>query len=221
MVIDILKVIRNSLSPRLESILKGKSESEKENMVAMFEKHTSILAEFVQNEYFKKGVLNVGFFRQFHTLFYPVGYSIKAVGNDGIEVENLPGEWRKQFFSFRIMNFTDCKNIPRDLEKLITEFNAIQRVSREDILRFYIEFGQVHPFGDSNGTISAVLADVQCAVYGFKPFKYLHIRFRDKPFLFHTIELYARDSSMNGLTKILDEIDSFHSSQDYSTLPKW
>lgn len=119
------------------------------------------------------------------------------------------------------MDFTKSKDIPHDLEKLIAEFNTIQKISREDILRFYIEFGQVHPFGDSNGTISAVLADVQCALYGFKLLNYLRIRFRDKAFLFHTIKLYARDSSTSGLNKILAEIDSFHDSQDYSTLPRW
>ncbi len=48
---------------------------------------------------------------------------------------------------------------------LISDFNSLQEKTRESILEFYMKFGEIHPFGDSNGTVSAIIADVQCTLY--------------------------------------------------------
>lgn len=85
-------------------------------MIAIFEKHANVLTEFIQKEYLNHGAFTVDFFRQLHRLFYPLGYSIKAVGNDGVEMENLPWEWRKQIRSHYITDFSKNEDIPHDLE---------------------------------------------------------------------------------------------------------
>jgi fido (protein-threonine AMPylation protein) len=58
----------------------------------------------------------------------------------------LPGEFRKQFFIKHITEFSSVKNIRKDFEKLLYDFNSIKEKNRQDIFKFYIDFMSVHPF---------------------------------------------------------------------------
>lgn len=125
----------------------------------------------------------------------------------------LPGEWRKQVLHQRFSTNTDFSptgEIERDFQRLLLDFDAHGELEREDVLRFYFLFGCIHPFGDANGTISALVCDVLCQRHSLRPLWLLNVRFKDKAFLFHLISLFENDRSVASLTKILAELDGFN-----------
>ena len=207
---ELTGAVRASLYPRLVWILRDKAEEEKAKLTTMFDAHVGVLADFMQQAFEERpGGLGVEFFCRLHRLYFPAGYVIRAVGNDGVAVEMLPGEWRKQVLHRHIMTFSQVGEIEQDFRQLLLDFNARRERAREDVLHFYFLFGNIHPFGDANGTISALVCDVLCQRYSFRPLRLLNVRFKDKAFLFHLISLFENDRSLASLTKILVELDGF------------
>lgn len=206
--------VRFSLYPRLAWILQGKPEAGKADLTAMFEQHARVLADFLQQAFTEQsGGFGVEFFINLHRLLFPSGYVIRAVGNDGVAVEMLPGEWRKQVLHRRHVSnidFSPTGEIEQDFRRLLLDCNARREWAREDVLRFYFLFGNIHPFGDANGTISALVCDVLCQRHSLRPLWLLNVRFKDKGFLFHLISLFENDHSVASLAKILVELDSFN-----------
>lgn len=205
------EIIQTSLLPRLLQVTANKPEEERQRLMASFHTHVRGLSEFMQRA-FMEGSLSVSAFVELHTLLFPPGYPIKAVGNDGVHVEMRPGEWRKQVLYPHIVAFSPIENIECDFKRITVAFNQIKQPIREDILRFHFEFLTVHPFGDANGTVSALVCDVLCFRHGFTPLWLLNIRFKDKNILFGLIAEYEKDKSDQSLANILRKIDAFHQS---------
>lgn len=203
------EIIRTSLLPRFLHVAENKPEEERQRLMANFHAHVHVLSDFMQRT-FMEGSLSVSAFVDLHSLLFPPGYPIKAVGNDGVHVEMRPGEWRKQVLHPHIVAFSSIESIENDLEKIIVAFNQISQPSREDVLRFFFWFMTVHPFGDANATIAALVCDVLCFRCGFVPLWLLNIRFKDKNILFCLIAEYEENKSDQSLTTILRKIDAFH-----------
>lgn len=205
------EIIQTSLLPRLLHVTESKPEEMRQRLMASFHTHVRGLNEFMQRA-FMEGGLSVSAFVELHTLLFPPGYPIKAVGNDGVHVEMRPGEWRKQVLYPNIRTFSHNKSIESDLNKIIEAFNQFKLPSREDILRFYFWFLTVHPFGDANGTVGALICDVLCFRHGFTPLWLLNIRFKDKNLLCSLIVEFEQNKSEQSLANILRKIDVFHQS---------
>lgn len=205
------EIIRTSLLPRLLHVAENKREEERQRLMANFQAHVRVLSDFMQRT-FMEGSLSVGAFVDLHSLLFPPGYRIKAVGNDGVHVEMRPGEWRKQVLHPHIRVFSPVESIESDLEKIIVAFNHISQPSREDVLRFFFWFMTVHPFGDANGTVAALVCDVLCFLCGFVPLWLLNIRFKDKSTLFCLIAEYEENKGCQSLTNILRKVDAFQQS---------
>jgi hypothetical protein len=203
------EIIQASLLPRLLFISENKAEEERRRLAASFHTHVRILSEFMQHE-FMDGSLSISALVGLHVLLFPPGYSFKAVGNDGIQVEMRPGEWRKQVLHPNIRAFSPIENVAIDLGIIVEAFNRIMQPSREDVLRFFMSFGKVHPFGDANGTVAALVCDALCFRHGFAPLCLQNIRFKDKSFGFALVAEFAADQSDESLTNILHKLDAFH-----------
>lgn len=79
-----------------------------------------------------------------------------------------------------------------------------------DVLRFDFSFLRVHPFADSNGTTSAVLADALCVYHGLAPLLALNIRFKDRAYLWSLCEEYDQVRSEQALMNLLGKFDAFN-----------
>lgn len=87
----------------------------------------------------------------------------------------------------------------------------MQHKTREDILRYYFDFLRVHPFGDSNLTVISIICDLECIRHGFRLFKMLDIRFKDKQFMYYFTAYHEKNLHIEDiLLKILFYIDCFH-----------
>ncbi|MDD2908500.1 MAG: Fic family protein [Candidatus Gracilibacteria bacterium] len=204
------ETIKQTLLPRFNHLSLGKSDEIIDNMRNGFEAHIRLMSDYFKSYNNFPDKLDMDLFVGFHKLLYPTGFEIKAIGNDGISHIMYPGEWRKQYFVKQITNFTKVEEIEKDFQKIIDNFNSLENKTREDILRFYLDFGKVHPFGDSNGTVSAIICDILCVYYNFKPLELLKIRFNKKNNLFSLISEYEKDDSNENLSKILVLIDKFN-----------
>lgn len=205
------EIIQTSLLPRLLHVVENKAEEERQRLMASFHTHVRGLSDFMQRA-FMDGSLSVSAFVDLHTRLFPPGYPIKAVGNDGVHVEMRPGEWRKQVLHPYFQVFSPIESIEDDFKKIIDEFNQIKPPRRGDILRFYFWFLTVHPFGDANGTVAALVCDVLCFRHELAPLCLLNVRFKDKNLLCCLISEYENNKSAPSLTNILRKIDAFHQS---------
>lgn len=216
------ETIEASLRPRLLDTLGKRPQHEHEALISNFRRHVRLLSGYLREE-LENERFSVNTAIEFHIRLYPPGYMIDAMDNHGSPdkpgnlVKISPGAWRQREIleePFRNHRwYSVCSPlvcIERDLEKTISALNEIRNPRREDILRFYFLFLKVHPFADSNGTTSAVLADALCARHGLAPLLALNIRFKDKALLGSLCAEYEEVRSEQDLTNLLGKFDAFN-----------
>lgn len=74
-----LETIKQTLSPRIENLLKNQSPEKQNGLIESFERHMVILADYVQKNEEKLQNLDIDFFVGFHKLLYPAGFQIRAI----------------------------------------------------------------------------------------------------------------------------------------------
>lgn len=204
-----LETIRQTLFPRFENISFWKSEDLVKNLRKSFESHCQLLSDFIEKRDLDN--LNIDFFVELHKLLYPVWFEIKAIWNDGIKHIMFPWNFRKQYLAKYIHSFSEVRDIEKDFIELLNKFNELKNKTREDIFRFYIDFWKVHPFWDSNWTISILVCDILCVKYWYKPINILKIRFKDKEYWYKLLKKVDNEKySSQSLGEVLKLIDEFN-----------
>ena len=56
------------------------------------------------------------------------------------------------------------------MKALLTEYNAKEKKTFEDILDFHVKFEQIHPFQDGNGRVGRLIMFKECLKYNIVPF---------------------------------------------------
>ncbi len=62
------------------------------------------------------------------------------------------------------------KEVPVRMKKLLSEYEAIDTVTINDIIRFHYKFERIHPFQDGNGRVGRLISLKECLRYGIVPF---------------------------------------------------
>lgn len=199
--------IKQILYPRFENVSRWKLEEEIEKMRYWFESHCQIIANYILENENKLDNLDIDFFVQLHKLFYPVWFQIKAFWNDWVEHIMLPWKFRKQYLAKYITDFSKTLDIEVDFQKIIDDFNNIKIKTREDIFKFFLDFWKVHPFWDSNWTISIIISDILCFKYNYEPINTLNLRFKDKEYRFNCLKDFEKNKD---LWEFLKKIDNFN-----------
>ncbi len=62
------------------------------------------------------------------------------------------------------------KDVPTRMKTLLSQYEALDTVSIEDIIEFHYKFERIHPFQDGNGRVGRLIAFKECLRFGIIPF---------------------------------------------------
>lgn len=62
------------------------------------------------------------------------------------------------------------KDVPARMAALLSEYEKLDTVTINDIIRFHYDFERIHPFQDGNGRVGRLIALKECLRFGIVPF---------------------------------------------------
>lgn len=62
------------------------------------------------------------------------------------------------------------KDVPARMARLLSEYEKLDAVTVNDIIRFHYDFERIHPFQDGNGRVGRLIALKECLRFGIVPF---------------------------------------------------
>ena len=82
------------------------------------------------------------------------------------------------------------KNVEKELNKLLKEYNEISTPTIEDIIDFHYKFELIHPFSDGNGRVGRIIMFKECLKNNIIPFIILN---EHKNFYLRGLKEYSKD----------------------------
>ena len=61
------------------------------------------------------------------------------------------------------------KDVPARMRALLSEYESLDTVSIDDVIRFHYAFERIHPFQDGNGRVGRLIAFKECLRFGIVP----------------------------------------------------
>ena len=80
------------------------------------------------------------------------------------------GDYKKLPNEVGGMETTLPECVPRKMKALLTEYNAKEAKTLNDILEFHVKFEKIHPFQDGNGRVGRLIMFKECLKYNIVPF---------------------------------------------------
>lgn len=82
------------------------------------------------------------------------------------------------------------EDVERDMQKLLKNYNSIQIVTFEDIVKFHKDFESIHPFQDGNGRVGRIIMFKECLKNDIIPFIILDT---DKMYYYRGLKEYDNE----------------------------
>ena len=89
-----------------------------------------------------------------------------------------------------VIKTSSPKDVEKDIENLLLEYNRLTRVTLEDIIDFHYKFELIHPFGDGNGRVGRMIMFKECLRHNIMPFIVLD---KDRPYYMRGLKEYKND----------------------------
>ena len=96
-------------------------------------------------------------------------------------------------------NITE-KQLEKDIDKLLSWYNSLSKISFEKIIEFLVRFDKLKPFKNDNGIIGRMIAFKECLKNDIIPFIVLD---KDKLFYFRGLDEYKNKKDKNYLIDTL------------------
>ncbi len=80
------------------------------------------------------------------------------------------GEYKKLPNEVGGMDTVLPENVHEEVKKLLTEYNARETVTIDDIIDFHVRFERIHPFQDGNGRVGRLIILKECLKNNIVPF---------------------------------------------------
>ncbi len=80
------------------------------------------------------------------------------------------GDYKKLPNEVGGMETTLPEDVPGRMKALLSEYNAKEEKSLNDILEFHVKFERIHPFQDGNGRVGRLIMFKECLKYNIVPF---------------------------------------------------
>ena len=89
-----------------------------------------------------------------------------------------------------VIKTTDPKDVNKEMDKLLNEYNSKSNITLEDIIDFHYRFERIHPFGDGNGRVGRIIMFKECLKNNIMPFIVLD---EDKSYYIRGLKEYEND----------------------------
>ena len=80
------------------------------------------------------------------------------------------GDYKKRANTVGGRETAKPKDVSARMQALLSDYEALETVSIDDIIRFHCEFERIHPFKDGNGRVGRLIALKECLRYNIVPF---------------------------------------------------
>ena len=89
-----------------------------------------------------------------------------------------------------VIKTTDPKDVNKEMDKLLDEYNSNNNITLENIIDFHYRFERIHPFGDGNGRVGRIIMFKECLKNNIMPFIVLD---EDKSYYIPGLKEYEND----------------------------
>ena len=110
-----------------------------------------------------KAVLTEKFIKELHLI-------LKNGTSDSRKDWFVVGDYKKLPNEVGGMDTALPEEVADKMKALLTEYNAKEEKTFEDILDFHVKFGRIHPFQDGNGRVGRLIMFKECLKYNIVPF---------------------------------------------------
>ena len=80
------------------------------------------------------------------------------------------GDYKKRANTVGGRETAKPKDVSARMQALLSDYEELETVSLDDIIRFHCEFERIHPFQDGNGRVGRLIALKECLRYNIVPF---------------------------------------------------
>lgn len=107
---------------------------------------------------------------------------------------------------------TSVEEVPKEMKKLIAEYNSKQKVTVNDIVDFHAKFETIHPFQDGNGRVGRLIMFKECLKNNIVP---ILIKDEFKDFYYRGLREYKKekgylvDTCLHGQDIVCNYLDYF------------
>ena len=91
-----------------------------------------------------------------------------------------------------VINTSNPEEVEKDLDKLLSCYKKIKKITLEDIIEFHVRFERIHPFGDGNGRVGRMIMFKECLKNNIIPFIVLD---KDKSYYMRGLKEYKKDKA--------------------------
>lgn len=162
----------------------------------------AFLADYCLAGYGGRGKLTEAFICGLHKALFPSGYKQTMTTPEGEVVYMVPGEYKRfnnggesYLYNDLTLQCIAPEDVPETMARIVNTLNAAldaaadAQQKRDAILSFFVYFGMIHPFGDANGRVANMLADLLAIKEGLPAFNFPRIKEKDFPALARALEL--------------------------------
>jgi len=110
-----------------------------------------------------KATLTEKFIKELHLI-------LKNGTSDSRKEWFVVGDYKKLPNEVGGMETTLPEDVPGRMKTLLSEYNAKEEKSLNDILEFHVKFERIHPFQDGNGRVGRLIMFKECLKYNIVPF---------------------------------------------------
>lgn len=89
-----------------------------------------------------------------------------------------------------VIKTTDPKDVNKEMDKLLDEYNSNNNITLENIIDFHYRFERIHPFGDGNGRVGRIIIFKEYLKNNIMPFIVLD---EDKSYYIRGLKEYEND----------------------------
>lgn len=104
------------------------------------------------------------------TVIKQLHYLLKSGTSDSRKDWFAVGEYKKLPNEVGGMDTAMPEDVSKEIKNLLAWYNAIENVTLEDIIEFYVRFEKIHPFQDGNGRVGRLIMFKECLKNNIVPF---------------------------------------------------